>query len=293
MSGAHDPWPEHCRRELVAAMLEAAELFPHSGQDRADRIHEARRALKKARALVRLFVMADDLAAYDVISALDKARRSIGQARNLDVMPAVLKSLAGEVDAGTSEQLITAIAFEREVTRIAHSDVDVNALATQLRTLARAIEAWDLSPITTATLLKIVRTTYRSARRLGRKAFADGASGELHDLRTVVVELGYQFASFQAAWPALFTVMTAEMQKLRQQLGDVNDLTMLAEFANSRHDLSLTQMSNLALKIERRQGRLARRAQARFARLFTERPGALEKRLAAYLENSKTKAKAL
>jgi hypothetical protein len=91
----------------------------------------------------------------------------------------------------------------------------------------------------------------------------------------------------------LFIVMSAEMQKLRQQLGDINDLTMLAEFANSRHDLSLTRMSNLALKIERRQVRLARRAQAPFARLFTERPGALEKRLAAYLENSKTKAKAL
>jgi CHAD domain-containing protein len=182
MSDARDPWPEHCRRELVSVVLEAAELFPHSGQDRAERIHDARKALKKARALVRLFVNCDDLTAYDVISALDKARRAIGQARNLDVMPAVLKSLAGEVDAGTTEQLIKAIAFEREVARIAHGDVDVLALATQLRGLARSIEAWDLRSITTATLLKVVRTTYRSARRLGRKAFADSVSGDLHDL---------------------------------------------------------------------------------------------------------------
>src|SRR5471032_1983095 len=101
MKAKRDPWPEHCRRELVNAMLEAAEMFPHPGEDRAERVHDARKALKKARALARLFTPAENLAAYDVISALDAARRKMGAARNLDVMHGVLKSLVGELDAAT------------------------------------------------------------------------------------------------------------------------------------------------------------------------------------------------
>jgi CHAD domain-containing protein len=293
MTIRRDPWPDHCRRELVGAMLEAAELFPHSGEDRAERIHQARRALKRARALVRLFAINADLAAYDVISALDAARRKIGSARDLDVMPDVLKSLEGEVDAATSQQLAGAIAFEREVAHIAHGDIDVTALATQLRAQARSVEAWSLGETTSGSLLKALRAGYRSARRLGRKAFAEGAAGDLHELRTLVVDLDHQFASFQPAWPALFIAMSAELRRLRQLLGEHNDLAMLGEFANSRRDISLARMSDLALKIERRQARLARRARASFGRLFTERPGALERRLASYLDNSKTRAKAL
>jgi len=274
-------------------MLEAAEFFPHSGQDDIERIHFARRALKKARALARLFASSADPAAYDVISALDAARRTIGRARNLDVMPDVLKRLDGEVEAATSQQVGDAIAVEREVARLAHREIDVLTLAGQLRALARSIEARDLGQTSSASLLTIVRATFRGARRLGRKAFDDGAAGELHEVRGFVVDLGHQLASLKAAWPAMFLAMGAELNKLRQLLGDHNDLAMLGEFANSRGDLAPARMSDLAVKIERRQARLARRAKAPFARLFTERPGAFERRLAACLDHPKTRAKAL
>ena len=288
-----DPWPDHCRRDLVSAMLEAAELFPHTGEDAAERIHQARKILKKARSLARLFAATNDLAAYDAISALDAARRTMGQARNLDVMPDVLKTLSGEIDAATSRRLGQAIAFEREVARIAHRDIDVLTLAAQLRALARSIEAWDLSQTQSASLLEIMRGGYRGARRVGRKAFAEGAAGELHAVRTLVVDLAHQLASLQAAWPALLIAMGVELNKLRQLLGELNDLAVLGEFANSRRDLSLARMSELARQIERRQARLARRARAPFARLFTERPSSFEKRLAAYLDHPKLRAKDL
>jgi len=292
MPGREDPWPDHCRRALVGAMLEAAELFPHSGEDRAERIHQARRALKRARSLVRLFASGGDLAVYDMISALDTARRKVGQARDLDVMPDVLKSLEGEVDAATSQQLSSAIAFEREVAHIAHSDIDVASLASQLRAEARLVEKWDIGRTTSTSLLKALRSGYRSARRVGRRAFGDGG-GDLHELRIFAIDLDHQFAIFRPAWPAMFLAMSAELRRLRQLLGEHNDLATLGEFANSRHDISLARMSDLALKIERRQSRLARRAKVSFARLFAERPGAMEKRLASYLDNPKTRAKAL
>jgi hypothetical protein len=55
MTGRTDPWPEHCRRRLIAAILEAADLFPHSGEDSGTRIHDSRKSLKEARAVAKLF----------------------------------------------------------------------------------------------------------------------------------------------------------------------------------------------------------------------------------------------
>jgi len=270
-------------------MLAAADLFPHAGQVEPTRVHEARRALKAARALMRLFTPLIGGPAYEALSALDAARRKLGRARDFDVMPGVLASLAGEIDAATSEQLSGAIALEREVARIAHDEIDVVALTTQLRALARGAEGWSLTDVASAHLLGAVRAHYRAARRSGRAALASLDARDLHELRVHTVDLGHQLALFAPAWPAQFAALAEEIQRLRQNLGDHNDLATLAEFAVSRRDLSLIQLSDLALKVERRQRRLTRKAGAHFARIFAERPGAFERRILAYLAHPKVK----
>jgi CHAD domain-containing protein len=293
MTGKRDPWPEHCRRRLIAAILEAADLFPHSGEDIGTRIHDARKALKEARAAAKLFAIAIGPPAYEAVSALEAARRQMGRARDLDVMPAALASLGTAIDGETAARLARAIAFEREVVRHAHRNIDVAAQTAQLRELARSIEAWDISSGATSNqLLKALRNAYRTARRHGRLALASGDAHELHQLRAQIVDLGHHFGALEAAWPALFAAMGDEFHRMRQCLGEHNDLTVLAEFAIARPDLSLNQLTDLALKVERRQKQLAKRARKQFERLFAERPSALEHRLTAYLEYPKTRRNA-
>src|ERR1700721_2866913 len=155
MTAKHDPWPEHCRRRLVAAILYAADLFPHAGEDSGTRIHDSRKALKEARAAARLFAVAVGPPAYEAVSALEAPRRQMGRARDLDVMPAALASLGTAIDGETAARLATAIAFEREVARHAQRDLDVAAEPARLRELARSIEAWDVDPgASSAQLLK-------------------------------------------------------------------------------------------------------------------------------------------
>jgi CHAD domain-containing protein len=289
MTTRRNPWPEHCRHRLVAAILEAADLFPHSGEDSGTRIHDSRKALKEARAIARLFALAIGPPAYEAVSALESARRQTGRARDLDVMPAALASLGTAIDADTAARLARAIAFEREVARHAHRNVDVTAEVTRLRELARSIESWEIAEAGPAPLLKALRTAYRAARKLGRSALARGDAHELHQLRTQIVDLGHHIGALEPAWPALFLAIGAEFQRMRQSLGEHNDLTVLAEFALANRDLSLTQLTDLALKVERRQKQLLRRARKQFERLFADRPSALERRLAAYLEYPKTR----
>jgi CHAD domain-containing protein len=226
------------------------------------------------------------------VSALEAARRQLGRARDLDVMPAALAALGTAVDSKTSTRLARAIAFEREVARHAHRNIDAAAEIAQLRQLARSIQTWDLAVgATSAQLLKALRTAYRTARRRGRRALARGDAHELHELRTQIVDLAHHFAALEAAWPALLAAIGAEFQRMRQTLGEHNDLTILAEFAVGCRDLSLVQMTDLALKVERRQRRLAHRAREQFERLFADRPSALERRLAAYLQYPKARLK--
>jgi CHAD domain-containing protein len=291
MTDKSDRWPEHCRRRLIASILEAADLFPHSGEDSGTRIHDSRKALKAARALARLFAVSIGSPAYEAVSALEATRRQTGRARDLDVMPAALASLGTAIDSKTSARLASAIAFEREVARHAHRNIDVGAEIAQLRELARSIEAWDIAAVTSAQLLKALRNAYRTARRRGRRALARSDAHELHELRAQIVDLGHHFAALEPAWPAMLSAIGAEFQRMRQTLGEHNDLTVLAEFAVGSPDLSLVQLTDLALKVERRQKQLTRRARKQFERLFADRPSALERRLAAYLEYPKTRMK--
>ncbi len=290
MTIKRDPWPEHCRRRLIGAILNAADLFPQSGDDEASRIHDARKALTRARAAAKLFAVAVGPPAYEAISALEAARRETGRARDLDVMPAALASLGASVDADTAARLNRAIAFEREVARHAHRNIDVGAQIAQLRELARSIEEWDIaSAATSSQLLKALRNGYRTARRHGRRALESGDAHELHLLRAQIVDLGDHFIALEPAWPAVVAAMGEEFQRMRRHLGEHHDLTVLAEFAIGRPDLSLNQLTDLALKVERRQKKLARRARKEFERLFADRPSALEHRLAAWLQFPKTR----
>lgn len=293
MTSKSDPWPEHCRRRLIASIVEAADLFPHSGEDSGARIHDSRKALKAARAIARLFAVAVGPPAYETVSALEAVRRQTGRARDLDVMPAALASLGTAIDSKTSARLARAIAFEREVARHAHRNIDVAAEVGRLRELARSVEVWDLAAdASSAQLLKALRNAYRAARRHGRRALTRGDAQELHELRAQIVDLGHHFAVLEPAWPAMMGAIGGEFQRMRQTLGEHNDLTVLAEFAVGSRDLSLVQLTDLALKVERRQKQLGRRARKQFERLFAERPSALERRLAAYLDHPKTRTKA-
>ncbi len=287
MTASRRSWPLLCRAALVEAILAAADQFPHPGHDEAERIHDVRKTLKAAAGLSRLFTPLVGAPAYQALNVVNAARRRVGRARNLDILPGVLAHLNGP--AKTQEILLRVIAEQREAERRAHREIDVGGLAAELRALARSVEAWDVETAGAAPLLVAVRRTYRAARRLGQRALASREADDLHALRARVVDLSHQLAAFEPAWPAMFQAMERELHRLRTTLGDHNDLTVLAEFARGRPELPPGEAEGLIALNARRRRPLERRAGDRFSRLFAERPGAFERRIAAYLERPQRK----
>jgi CHAD domain-containing protein len=187
------------------------------------------------------------------------------------------------------DALTAAIAEQREAERRAHHDIDVGGLADELRTLADSVETWEVEAAGATPLIAALRRTYRSARRRGDAALPAGAPRELHALRVRVVDLVYQLAVFESAWPAMLRATMRELQRLRTALGDHNDLSVLAEFAAERPELTPAQKVAVAVLIAKRRRPLARRAAQLYARLFAERPSDFERRLAATIENPRRK----
>ncbi len=282
MTASRHSWPLHCRAALVEAILAAADQFPHPGHDEADRIHDVRKTLKAAAGLSRLFTPFVGAPAYQAHNVINAARRRVGRARDLDVLPGVLARL--KAPTKTQEGLLRVIAEQREAERRAHRKIDVGGVGAELRALARSVEAWDTESAGAEPLLVAVRRTYRAARRLGQRAMASRDAGDLHALRARVVDLSCQLAAFEPAWPAMFQAMERELHRLRTTLGDHNDLIVLAEFARGRPELPPGEAEGLIALITRRRRPLERRASDRFSRLFAERPRAFERRIAAYLE---------
>lgn len=124
---------------------------------------------------------------------------------------------------------------------------------------------------------------FRKARRRLRKGLASGDAARLHRARKSVIHHLHHLEIVRRLWPALFGAWTSELLKLREALGDLNDLDELEKLiagqpavfsSGERHGEALT-----AMKI-RRAG-LVEQVQSHSFRLFAERPNAFRARIGA------------
>jgi CHAD domain-containing protein len=276
-----DAWAQYCRAALVRSVAGVAATFPRPGEEAPKRVHDARKTLKEARAITRLFLHCVGEPARVTITALAATRRQIGRARDLDVMAVRLKRL--EPSPEISEPLMAAIAREREAARRARRGLSATAPRPRLNAIVRRVEGWDLSAAGTGEIVAAVARTYRQARKRGRLTFDGDDPVALHAFRARVVDLRYQLALLSCAWPEALNAQAEALNELREALGDFNDLHVLETFAAEHGELPPEALEDLGARIESKQQRLRRRANVEFERLFAERPNAFATRIAAYL----------
>jgi len=249
-----DAWPQYCRAALVRSVAAAAAQFPGPGEDAPKPVHVARRTLKEARAIARLFRRCVGESARVTTASLAATRRQIGRARDLDVMAHRLKRLAAPAEV--SESLMAAIESERQAARRARRGLSASAPRARLNAIVRRVEGWD---------------------------FSGDDPEALHAFRARVVDLRYQLALLACAWPEALNAQAEGLDELREALGDFHDLQVLAIFAAERGRLAPEALEELKARIAPKQRKLKRRAKAEFDRLFAETASAFGSRLAAYL----------
>jgi len=283
-------------RRIAVEQIEKVLEAPHKGDDRAVWVHEARKAMKRTRALLKCVRSGlDDRVFREENVALAEIARSLSNLRDRDVMAQTIASLAGG-----HEKLDKAL---DRLDKHLHTPVDGTQVRAQSARSAdtvarRAIKSLEkararLEKIDVAgELIGTVGAGLRATQRKGRKALArltlDATDENVHDLRKVVQVHQRQQLLVHAVWPEMQSVRIEAARTLAQLLGEAQDLAVLASAARTLTESEMADMASCGRLVEdacrERQGRIREAAVPMATRLFADRPSAVERNLATVWE---------
>lgn len=197
-------------------------------------VHAARRKIKLARSLLRLVRRALSAEQFEEANrALRAAALVLAPLRSAEAMGESVEKLRAatkeETPEGIFEMLATAA---RQMKREAITETDkmarIDEASREIAAVRKAIAHWPLPRRDVAPFVAGMRDAYARARKLLRQGLASGDITLLHEARKSVIHHLHHIEVLRPLWPKLFKVWAAELQTLREALGDLNDLDELA-----------------------------------------------------------------
>jgi CHAD domain-containing protein len=237
-------------------------------------VHEARKDMKKLRALLRLVrgELGEQVFRRESTCFRDAARELAG-VRDADVMLETLEGLG----------LPAALTWELRKALQAHQSRDggdgrgeaATRVVSILKEARKRVEQWPLERDSFAAFAEGLERSYRRGRRDLEAVLAEPTVEALHEWRKRVKELWYHHTLLRPAWPAVMEAVGNEAHELADRLGDDHDLAVLAEWAREHTGAG----AELFEAVDRRRAGLQAEALALGARLYAEKPSAYVERL--------------
>jgi CHAD domain-containing protein len=283
-------------RRIAVEQIEKVLRAPHKGEDRAVWVHEARKAMKRTRSLLKCVRSGlDDRTFREENAALAEIARSLSGLRDRDVMAQTIAGLAGndkKLDDALDrldEHLHTPVddAQFRPTSSRSADAVARDAIKTLEKARAR------LAKIEVAgELTDCVGSGLRATQRKGRKALErltlEATDENVHDLRKVVQIHQRQQLLVYAVWPEMQHVRIEAARTLAQLLGEAQDLAVLASAARTLAESEAPDATWCGRLVDdacrERQVRIREAAIPMATRLFATRPSAIERELTAVWE---------
>ncbi len=278
-----------CAREQLEGAVAQLE---RTGEDPVDAIHEARKHLKKTRALLRLVRPAlGTKACRRENDALREAGLALSGARDADVLVETADKLAeraaGRLSADVLGQLREALAAEAARGREAGGGpADLAAVERALRDAVARVDRWPLDGAGPGDVLAGISRAYDRGREAFAVARGEPTPERLHEWRKRAKDLWYHQRLLRDVWPAVMAAQAAEAHALTELLGDDHDLAVLMERLHAPAPLTpavdAEREALLALAAER--GDELRVAATRLGRrVYAESPKAFARRLDRWL----------
>ena len=255
----------------------------------ADSIHRARRRIKSLRAVLRMVRPAihdDDFHAANTM--LRKAGQALASARRVGAMSESAGKLKGNPPTGARMALIREIGKAADRTTDSPMAPELYDAATadareHLAGLKSLVGQWNFPRQDVELYVDGMTRVFARARRLLEKGLAAGDPGTLHEARKSVIHLRYQLDLLQPAWPPMIEAWGKELQRLREVLGDFNDLCEMERLIRDQ-EAPFTDLSDrpaaLAIVGQRREALIAK-GKPLAQRLFAEPPQGFAKRIVA------------
>jgi CHAD domain-containing protein len=223
------------RRALIAEFQSAAqaarEASANVDHDVEEAVHDYRKALRRARAVLTLVAKALPRSERRAVKkALQEARRSLGNARDHAVAPETLASLPLSDEERTIAKAVLDAAAEAQPAR---QEIKQGLAEGAARALAQveALEAALPASLPWATVVRGIRATYDEAR-CARKA-AKRSVRSFHRWRRRSKELGYQLDVIAGFAGLRVAEIQKEIEGATDPQSPVVDLIMLRDFVET------------------------------------------------------------
>lgn len=253
------------RREVASLAEQLAQSEPgHS-------VHGARRRIKQLRSLLRLLRTPMGVASYqEANAALREAADALAGHRRAEALACAAGKLYPAGGAGGNFWFDVA-----ESHRVAHAadDSPVQAMGMARGAITRASDVLQAAQVDGAdgdALMAAYLAAYGKARRLLREGLKSGDPRTLHEARKFVI---HHLHHTRLLRPESESRM-ADLEQLRELLGDLNDLDELQQLA-----VQPTIAAKETRRIERARTRLLRRTRKAADKLFRHKRKQLAKRL--------------
>jgi CHAD domain-containing protein len=273
------PVPDEVRRVARGRIDHAIdELRGQTESSRAQAVHEARKDMKKLRALLRLVrvELGEDLYAHENACFRDTARQLAG-VRDADVMILTLSDLEkryGELP-GAARRLRPALVAHRFRVAAGSTRPAVQTAIDTLNEARARIDDWPLHSDGFEALEAGLRRGYRRGRRAWQAAEELPTPENMHEWRKRVKDLWYHLTLLEDAWRPVMTALADEAHELSDRLGDEHDVSVLIEWAH-RHASALNGTDPILRGFDvigaSRRRDLQEEAFAYAARLYTDKP---------------------
>jgi CHAD domain-containing protein len=261
-------------------------------------IHDARKALKKERSVLRAARggMRARQRRRENAHLRDSARR-LGRARDADATLSALSETAeqfsGQIPEATVDAVRERLVQEQEVARASLIGDEVpRRTAEDLRETLLRVEEWKLRDGGWSVLRPGVEREYRRGRRAMRKAATAHTTKRMHEWRKRSKDLWYQLRLLTELAPGTVRGQAKDAHHLSDLLGDLHDLVVL-EAAIRRLDPELpVDTEPLIALIQHRGQQLSREAFTVGERVYAEKPKAYLRRLRSYWRAWESQARA-
>ena len=268
--------------DLTIGLLETAP----NGDGAGEAVHEARKALKRLRALLRVSRPGLDDRRYQRENVVFRdAGRQLSDARDaqvlVDTLDALQKRFHDELPKGTWSRLhenLVAGADQAQSNGPASFDGVLDVLS-QAR---MRVSEWPLpSQNGRAPLAEGFDRIYRKGRRALRRAKDEPTAENLHELRKRAKDLWHSAQLLEAMCPGKMQPLAKEAHRLSDLLGDDHDLSVLLDYAAQHAELlDETELGLLKNVVDLRRQALRREGIRCAKALYRRKPKRMLRRLA-------------
>lgn len=268
-------------RRIGAEQIERARRQLQAGTDAAAEVHEARKCMKRIRALLRLARVGLGDAVFRAENAhFREIAGTLASARDDYVLLETIVKLTAENDGKATSLALRRfkeIVVAERSAETTGTEQDNRAEAdAALERAARRFKRLRLEPDTFATLEQGLVRNYRKGLERRDVAYAENTDEAFHDWRKCVQTHWRHMALLSRAWPAMFEAEIEAARRLSQILGDDHDLALLrVKLALLPADaLPPRDAEEIETLIAARQKALRRSARPQGDVIFAERPKA-------------------